>query len=134
MPKRNFSFLVALILLCFKGLFSQEKNVDNFLRNATVKRFNAPFPATSGDYLKFSKNKFSQPFSLNATGFYYSGVQSSAMKASFFLKPFDPKELSFFCQKEWQFEKATSVPLRVRLGSPDYTNWLEKKPNARQPL
>jgi hypothetical protein len=38
--------------------------------------------------------------------------------------------LGFFCKKEIQVEKVTGIPFRFRLGSIDYTNYLEQKPNA----
>lgn len=40
------------------------------------------------------------------------------------------KGLSFFCQKEVQLQKLTSLPVFIRLGSKDYVDYLEKKPNA----
>lgn len=40
------------------------------------------------------------------------------------------KGLSFVCQKELQLQKLTSLPLFIRLGSKDYVDYLEKKPNA----
>gem|GEM_PF-343618 len=52
-----------------------------------------------------------------------------------FLRPILPanyysSHLSLFCKQELQVEKATRLAIRFRLGSIDYTDYLEQKPNA----
>ncbi|MGZ4026642.1 MAG: hypothetical protein ACXVM0_15470 [Flavisolibacter sp.] len=37
---------------------------------------------------------------------------------------------SFFCHKEIQVQQLTRLPLFFRLGSKDYVDYLEKKPNT----
>ena len=45
---------------------------------------------------------------------------------------FYTQHLSFFCRQEWQLQKRTNLNVFVRLGSKDYVDYLERKPNARR--
>lgn len=40
------------------------------------------------------------------------------------------QHLSFFCKKELQLQKLTSLPVYIRAGSKEYVDYMEKKPNA----
>jgi hypothetical protein len=57
---------------------------------------------------------------------------SSARSLSLRILPqnFYNKHLGFFCRKEVQLQKLTSLPLFFRLGSKAYVDYLEQKPNA----
>ncbi|MBL7742279.1 MAG: hypothetical protein JNN00_02285 [Chitinophagaceae bacterium] len=47
--------------------------------------------------------------------------------ASFYIQ-----NLGFFCKQELNIEKVTSVPFRFRIGSLDYVDYLEQKPNTKR--
>jgi len=39
-------------------------------------------------------------------------------------------KLGYFCKKELQLQQATRLPIFIRLGSKDYVDYLERKPNS----
>jgi hypothetical protein len=46
---------------------------------------------------------------------------------------FYTNHLSFFCKKELQVQKITAIPVFFRLGSKEYVDRLERKPNSGFP-
>jgi hypothetical protein len=119
MPERRFYFVVVLIFLFNGEIFAQEKNVENFPEIRTILPLKDHFSQEKKRNIRALLKQDQSVFS-NST--FFSG------RPLFLLKPNIPQ--TFFCKKEWEFEKATSIPLRFRLGSLEYTDYLEKKPNA----
>ncbi|MGC4035477.1 MAG: hypothetical protein QM764_05910 [Chitinophagaceae bacterium] len=87
--------------------------------------------------LIFSKDAFSQqatPVAIqNISIKTVYQIKNDSLKLNTIEQDFYSKHLGFFCKKELQIEKATSIPFRLRLGSLDYVNYLERKPNAVKP-
>ncbi len=79
-------------------------------------------------YTAFHKSIDKKPI-INKPVFLLNPVSCSVISADFYTRNF-----GFFCKKELQFEKATKIPLRFRLGSLQYNNYLEQKPNAVNPF
>jgi hypothetical protein len=120
--QRVYQILVVFMLILPLGSFSQQqmplfaqktphisKSLVNF-QGAIQNDNSYPSPLINNATLRITPNPF--PFRL------------MAVDASFTIQ-----NLPFFCKKEFLFEKNTSVPLRVRLGSLDYVNKLEGKEN-----
>ncbi len=139
MRQRICYFLVVFVVGFCGNIFSQHDSLPvntfrkkihtnkNGIKSPGLQPGNATFPVKSG--IKKPVRTFSEQ--KNKNSFYKPET------ALFLHRPvpqdYYSSNLSFFCKKELQIEKLSSVPLRFRLGSLDYVNWLEQKPNAMRP-
>ena len=134
MSKRFFYLVVVLVFLFYSESSGQQMPVEKYLKSTSTGYLNPTNFKEEPEFLKFSKNFPHTGLSPKITtrvNLQISYIPS--LRLSLLQNNFDKQRLSFFCQKEWQFEKATSIPLRFRLGSLEYTNYLEQKPNAFKP-
>lgn len=135
MAKRFFCFLVVLIFLSCGEFFGQSLNMEKFAKKDSTAyfcKYTADFRQNNVKNSQTSNNNLvNSPFFSSATPLYKP--LSNSLLTSPLQKTTYQQSPSFFCRKEWQFEKATSIPLRLRLGSLEYTDYLEQKPNALRP-
>ena len=142
MVQRNFFIVIVLIFLFNGEIIAQEKIVEKIpvsLNNYTdYKDFLLGQDLSSYIYrtpVKRSFNPFTRVSLVPGCGnitmeekLIIPWSQSQPLLAS----DYYVKQMPFFCRKELQIEKATSIPLRFRLGSLQYTDYLEQKPNAKR--
>ena len=133
MPQRITGFLVVLLLMFQGKIFGQETafyiiptgrfeyQPSDLIRGGNVSTGNYFLKRQGRDYLTTQKKKKKEAV--------FSVLRSNLPGPGFY-----NRELGFFCKKELQLDKITPLPLRFRLGSLEYVNWLEKKPNTRKPL
>lgn len=135
MSQRFFCLVVVLVLLFNEEIIGQHvlvktKPGEGLYRNTMRKVSISQITSTilrDNQSREFSYHSIFAPYILTT----YPSLPEKIYPTSF--KNNYEQNLAFFCRKEWQFEKATSVPLRIRLGSLEYTNYLEQKPNAPKP-
>jgi hypothetical protein len=129
MSQRVFYFVVLLSFLLNGEIFAQIKSLSK------EKSFISPAEIRNDDvsYIISRYNKPVYPVAKKE----YTVLQNILHPDYLLLNQISPgyycQTLSFFCKKELQLEKITSVPFRFRLGSLDYVNYLERKPNVLQP-
>ena len=125
MSQRVFSFIVVLLLFFNGEIFAQKMTPGADVIT--------PFWGDTLHYHSTVKNVNYNPFIKQRNWTDLRGNQ-----VNFNLKKpvplnFYSQHLPFFCRQELKLEKVTSVPFFFRLGSLDYVNYLEQKPNAIKP-
>jgi hypothetical protein len=77
----------------------------------------SPKPSTS--------NTFSYSFVNNSYSKLYNNLPVSNIPSNFYCT-----NLGFFCKQEIKIENAVKIPLKFRLGSVQYCDWMEGKKGA----
>lgn len=113
MAQRFTCFLVVFLLMFLQEVFAQ-----GFYKKKPEVKYTPIYSCfiNSDEYIK---NR------LFRSKDYLSKGKVTPLSADYYTKLW-----GFFCRKEWEVEKLLLVPVRVRLGSLEFTNWMERKPNA----
>lgn len=135
MPERKIYILVVLIILFNGESIAQSKIVEKKLEISLFPiSYQSQFK-TKSPVKRFSKNSLFAPIlgAVVKTFQFNPSLLSPVSGGQRYADGYYNQPVSFFCRQELKFEKATSIPLRVRLGSLQYTDYLEGKPNAIPP-
>jgi hypothetical protein len=140
MRQRSFLFLVVCLLMFCGKIFGQknphnfkDSSVYNTLAHVKLKNVIRPWDKTGEKHLTPNfkiGNAAVNPYTIDIG---LRSVHLVYIPESFLSSVYYCNSLGFFCKKEMQLEKITSVPFRFRLGSLDYVNYLEQKPDALKP-
>lgn len=115
--------LIVVFLLLFQGIISGQQNVKKF-PEIKASLMTGDYHFLPGILRLPPKNSYPENHDAPSQGQTLLKVLPSAWYST---------QLGFFCKKEWQLEKMIAVPFRFRIGSLDYVNYLEQKPNTVKP-
>jgi hypothetical protein len=123
MRERSICFVVVLILFLNGEIFAQQRSlsaVNSFIPTQKNSLVNTLYYAKY--QFKIYQGSGLLNYHRNSFGSFTNIRQLNPIKADHY-----STHLSFFCEKELQFEKITAIPFRFRLGSVDYVDYLEQK-------
>lgn len=128
MAQRVFGFVVVFIMFLGEKNFSQETRPEN---PGSFSLTEYSFAGTIHYRNFFGKIRLHTPLKSAICSDSLTGrrifIPVKPLPANFYIQ-----NLGFFCKQELKIEKATSVPFRFRIGSLDYVNYLEQKPNTKR--
>lgn len=134
MAQRYFFGVVVFVFLFCGEILAQEKNVEKIPVLPNNYSNYTGFSVTGGHSYFIKINPINrQEIAVKPPALSLSTLTICSAFNAPVTKDFYSQHLSFFCRKELQIEKATSIPLRFRLGSLQYTDYLEQKANSYRP-
>src|ERR1043165_8393720 len=117
--QRAYQILVVFVLILPVTIFSQQQMPLFGQKTPHILNVQGNFKVGNNYAGPFITGITPRPFTINPLPFRMEVVSANLTIQS----------LPFFCKKEFLFEKNTSIPLRMRLGSLEYVNKLEGKEN-----